>query len=217
MTVQRLCSKTPCGRPAVATLTYVYADSQIILGALATFAEPHSYDLCADHARRLTAPRGWEVVRLVPEFAEPEPAPDELVAIADAVRGPRRRPSSQPQPQSQAQSQSQSRDGGAAAERRTVVATPRTSEQAREVSARVARQSGTVSAVEVGRRGHLRVLRDLDTDAPGAPGRSATGDVSDAPDAPDVSDASDVPGAPDVPDDAVASDESGGTTPARSS
>lgn len=212
MTVQRLCSKTPCGRPAVATLTYVYADSQIVLGALATFAEPHSYDLCADHARRLTAPRGWEVVRLVPEFAEPEPAPDELVAIADAVRGPRRRPSSQPQPPSQ--SQAQSRDGGAAAERRTVVATPRTSEQAREVSARVARQSGTVSAVEVGRRGHLRVLRDLDTDAPGAPGRSATGDVSDAP---DVSDASDVPGAPDVPDDAVASDESGGTTPARSS
>ncbi|MCG7321919.1 DUF3499 domain-containing protein [Arsenicicoccus bolidensis] len=213
MTVQRLCSKTPCGRPAVATLTYVYADSQIVLGALATFAEPHSYDLCADHARRLTAPRGWEVVRLVPEFAEPEPAPDELVAIADAVRGPRRRPSSQPQPQSQAQSQSQSRDGGAGAERRTVVATPRTSEQAREVSARVARQSGTVSAVEVGRRGHLRVLRDLDldADAPDAPADPAARDLSAASDAPAA------PVAPVAPDDTVASDEPGGTTPARSS
>ena len=216
MTVQRLCSKTPCGRPAVATLTYVYADSQIVLGALATFAEPHSYDLCADHARRLTAPRGWEVVRLVPEFAEPEPAPDELVAIADAVRGPRRPPASQSQSQSQsesesrsqAQSQAQSRDGGAGAERRTVVATPRTSEQAREVSARVARQSGTVSAVEVGRRGHLRVLRDLDADAPDAPADPAARDLSAA---------SDAPAAPVAPDDTAASDEPGGTTPARSS
>ena len=202
----RRCTRTACSRPAVATLTYVYADSQIVLGALATFAEPHSYDLCADHARRLTAPRGWEVVRLVPEFAEPEPAPDELVAIADAVRGPRRRPSSQPQPPSQ--SQAQSRDGGAAAERRTVVATPRTSEQAREVSARVARQSGTVSAVEVGRRGHLRVLRDLDADAPDAPADPAARDLSAA---------SDAPAAPVAPDDTAASDEPGGTTPARSS
>ncbi len=155
VTVQRTCSKTPCGRPAVATLTYVYADSQIVLGALATFAEPHSYDLCADHARRLTAPRGWEFVRLVPEFAEPEPAPDELVAIADAVRRPRRRPDPGPEPGPGAGEESTSD------ERRTLVAAPRTSEQAREVSARVARQAGTVSAVEVGRRGHLRVLRDL--------------------------------------------------------
>lgn len=210
MTVQRLCSKTPCGRPAVATLTYVYADSQIVLGALATFAEPHSYDLCADHARRLTAPRGWEVVRLVPEFAEPEPAPDELAAIADAVRGPRRPPASpsRPQSQSQAQPQPPSRDGGAGAERRTLVATPRTSEQAREVSARVARQSGTVSAVEVGRRGHLRVLRDLDADAPDAPADPAVRDLSAASDAPAV---------PGAPDDTAASDEPGGTTPARSS
>ena len=33
--------------------------------ALAMLAEPHSYDLCSEHAGRLTAPRGWEVVRLV--------------------------------------------------------------------------------------------------------------------------------------------------------
>ncbi|MEW2152014.1 DUF3499 family protein, partial [Streptomyces albidoflavus] len=24
---------------------------------------PHCYDLCAEHSERLTAPRGWEVVR----------------------------------------------------------------------------------------------------------------------------------------------------------
>ena len=60
----RRCSRTACGRPAVATLTYVYADSTAVLGPLATYAEPHCYDLCAEHSERLTAPRGWEVVRL---------------------------------------------------------------------------------------------------------------------------------------------------------
>lgn len=82
----RQCSRTACGRPAVATLTYVYADSTAVLGPLATLAEPHSYDLCAEHASRLTAPRGWEVVRLTPEFVEAGPSHDDLVALADAVR-----------------------------------------------------------------------------------------------------------------------------------
>ena len=63
----RRCSRTACGRPAVATLTYVYADSTAVLGPLATYAEPHCYDLCAEHSERLTAPRGWEVVRLAIE------------------------------------------------------------------------------------------------------------------------------------------------------
>lgn len=82
----RQCSRTACGRPAVATLTYVYADSTAVLGPLATNAEPHSYDLCAEHASRLTAPRGWEVVRLAPAFVETGPSPDDLVALAEAVR-----------------------------------------------------------------------------------------------------------------------------------
>ncbi|SNT14176.1 Protein of unknown function [Micrococcales bacterium KH10] len=78
MIVTRPCSRSACGRPAVATLTYVYADSTAVLGPLAMHAEPHSYDLCAQHAERLTAPRGWEVVRLaLPE--QPEPSVDELV------------------------------------------------------------------------------------------------------------------------------------------
>lgn len=57
-----------------------------MLGPLAQLAEPHSYDLCSDHAGRLTAPRGWEVVRLTPEFVPTGPTPDDLVALADAVR-----------------------------------------------------------------------------------------------------------------------------------
>jgi hypothetical protein len=48
---------------AVATLTYVYADSMAVLGPLSRRAEPHSYDLCAKHAERLSAPQGWRVVR----------------------------------------------------------------------------------------------------------------------------------------------------------
>lgn len=70
----------------MATLTYVYADSTAVLGPLAQLAEPHSYDLCAEHASRLTAPRGWEVVRVAPEFVPTGPTPDDLLALAEAVR-----------------------------------------------------------------------------------------------------------------------------------
>jgi hypothetical protein len=65
-------------------LTYVYLDSTAVLGPLATRAEPHGYDLCSRHAQNLSAPRGWEVIRLAP--AEPEPNSDDLLALADAVR-----------------------------------------------------------------------------------------------------------------------------------
>ena len=70
----------------MATLTYVYADSTAVLGPLATFAEPHAYDLCDQHSERLSAPRGWEVVRLALGTQEPQPSEDDLLALADAVR-----------------------------------------------------------------------------------------------------------------------------------
>ncbi|PPK97803.1 uncharacterized protein DUF3499 [Kineococcus xinjiangensis] len=81
---------------AVATLTYVYSDSTAVLGPLATYAEPHSYDLCGDHARRLTAPRGWEVVRLVPDDGGPGRRHDDWLALADAVREPAAAPVEDP-------------------------------------------------------------------------------------------------------------------------
>lgn len=84
--VKRLCSRTACKATAVATLTYVHADQTVVLGPLATYAEPHTYDLCADHTTRMTAPRGWDVVRLAIDLTEPEPSPDDLLALADAVR-----------------------------------------------------------------------------------------------------------------------------------
>lgn len=93
----RQCTRATCTAPAVATLTYVYADSTAVLGPLATNAEPHSYDLCAEHAQRLTVPRGWDVVRLQVEFAPAPPTPDDLVALADAVREASRAPA-RPEP-----------------------------------------------------------------------------------------------------------------------
>ncbi|CAB4943502.1 MAG: DUF3499 family protein [Actinobacteria bacterium] len=86
MSPVRRCSKPSCGRQAYATLTYVYADSTAVLGPLATYAEPHCYDLCQNHAERLTAPRGWEFVRLEPDAEALLPSIDDLEALADAVR-----------------------------------------------------------------------------------------------------------------------------------
>jgi hypothetical protein len=82
----RRCSRNGCPRSAVATLTYVYADSTAVVGPLAAYSEPHSYDLCDRHARGLTAPRGWQLVRHLGEYEAPAPGPDDLVALAEAVR-----------------------------------------------------------------------------------------------------------------------------------
>ena len=81
----RRCSRAGCPNPATATLTYAYRDSTAVLGPLASRSEPHGYDLCQVHAQTLSAPRGWEVIRLAVE--EPGgPSTDDLLALADAVR-----------------------------------------------------------------------------------------------------------------------------------
>jgi hypothetical protein len=109
---------------AVATLTYVYSDQTAVLGPLATFAEPHAYDLCDAHSDRLSAPRGWEVMRLAPDADAFGPSNDDLVALADAVREAAR-----PAP----------------------------------VGAVAGPENGPGNGHEVGRRGHLRVLRSTDS------------------------------------------------------
>ncbi|MCW2615046.1 MAG: hypothetical protein JWN08_2040 [Frankiales bacterium] len=88
MSPGRRCSRTACARPAVATLTYVYADRAAVVGPLAVHAEPHCYDLCEEHATRLTAPLGWEVVRHQSDRGDVVRArsSDDLEALADAVR-----------------------------------------------------------------------------------------------------------------------------------
>lgn len=68
------------------TLTYIYAESRAVLGPIATFSEPHAYDLCERHAARLTVPNGWSVEREILDSAGSGPSEDDLMAIADAVR-----------------------------------------------------------------------------------------------------------------------------------
>lgn len=84
--VGRGCSRGGCRRRAVTTLTYVYADSVAVVGPLATFAEPHAYDLCEIHGDRLTVPNGWQVIRQERSGNEPGPSDEDLMAIAEAVR-----------------------------------------------------------------------------------------------------------------------------------
>lgn len=52
-----------------------------MLGPLSRLSEPHAYDLCREHASRMTAPRGWELLRV----AGGGEVSDDLVALADAV------------------------------------------------------------------------------------------------------------------------------------
>ncbi len=83
----------------MATLTYVYGDQTAVLGPLATYAEPHAYDLCTEHSERLSAPRGWEVLRLAPDPEALGPSGDDLLALADAVREAARPAAPAPAPQ----------------------------------------------------------------------------------------------------------------------
>jgi hypothetical protein len=68
------------------TLTYIYAESTAVVGPLATYSEPHAYDLCSTHGERLKVPHGWNVIKQELTGNEPGPSDDDLMAIADAVR-----------------------------------------------------------------------------------------------------------------------------------
>jgi Protein of unknown function (DUF3499) len=131
----RCCSRTACKHPPVYTLTYVYRDSTAVLGPLATYVEPHCYDLCEKHATRLTAPRGWDVVRLP---VDPDRA-DDLEALANAVM--------ETQPQRRL-GKDVGKDVGKDASK----------DFSKDVS-NAKDKEPVGQGVEVGRRGHLRVLR----------------------------------------------------------
>jgi hypothetical protein len=122
----------------------VYKDSTAVLGPLAGYVDPHSWDLCEMHAARLVVPRGWDVVRLPPDPAQ-ERAED-IEALANIVRDVGR------------------------AER---AAQPRPVAQPRQAQPRPAARPSAAAApepvgqgVEVGRRGHLRVVRSAPAPQP---------------------------------------------------
>ncbi|MFT3714546.1 MAG: DUF3499 domain-containing protein [Gordonia sp. (in: high G+C Gram-positive bacteria)] len=85
MNSPRQCCRPGCARAAVATLTFVYAESTAVIGPLAQNEEPHSWDLCSEHAERSTVPRGWQLLRSESGFAQPA-EDQELTALAEAVR-----------------------------------------------------------------------------------------------------------------------------------
>ena len=58
----------------------------MVVGPLATFAEPHCYDLCAAHSARMVPPRGWELVTLETDPLSLLPSTAELDALAAVVR-----------------------------------------------------------------------------------------------------------------------------------
>lgn len=68
------------------TLTYIYSESTAVVGPLATFSEPHAYDLCMLHGERLKVPNGWSVIKQELTGEAHGPSDDDLMAIADAVR-----------------------------------------------------------------------------------------------------------------------------------
>ena len=84
--IGRHCSRSGCHRKALMTLTYVYSESIAVVGPLATYSEPHAYDLCEIHGAKLTVPNGWQVIRREINSGETGPSEEDLMAIADAVR-----------------------------------------------------------------------------------------------------------------------------------
>ena len=82
----RGCSRAGCKSHATMTLTYVYAESTAVVGPLATFSEPHAYDLCVVHGSRLRVPDGWSGIKQEIGGTSQGPSDDDLMAIADAVR-----------------------------------------------------------------------------------------------------------------------------------
>jgi hypothetical protein len=121
----------------------VYRDSTAVLGPLAAYVEPHCYDLCEKHATRLVVPRGWDVVRL-PKDPARERA-DDLEALANVVREAGHPERSRPE-----------RPGAA----------PRSAAPDGTPFPSAAEPVG--QGVEVGRRGHLRVLRSAPRTQPDA-------------------------------------------------
>ena len=82
----RGCSRAGCRSVATMTLTYVYSESVAVVCPLATFSEPHAYDLCSLHGSRLKVPHGWSVIKQELDVENQGPTDDDLMAIADAVR-----------------------------------------------------------------------------------------------------------------------------------
>ena len=160
----RCCSRTACKQSPVYTLTYVYKDSTAVLGPLAVYVDPHSWDLCEMHAARLVVPRGWDVVRLPKDPAQERA--DDLEALANVVRDVARAE------RASLERSAPSRPAAPARQAEQL----RQAEPRQAVPGAVPRPGGAApqrppaepvgQGVEVGRRGHLRVVRSAPAPQP---------------------------------------------------
>jgi hypothetical protein len=64
---RRACARPACPAPAVATLSFSYAERRVELAALGDRPEPQTYDLCTAHAARTRPPHGWQLRDRRPE------------------------------------------------------------------------------------------------------------------------------------------------------
>ncbi|BDH56296.1 hypothetical protein MTP03_12350 [Tsukamurella sp. PLM1] len=141
----------------MATLTFDYRQSIAVLGPLGTTSEPHSWDLCEFHAGRMTAPRGWEMLRNLPAYSAAAVGntalDDDLTALADTVRERAAQAAPEPAPREPGPVRSLP-PIGAMRPVHDGFPGPQAAPPAQPGS------SGPKHAARTGRRGHLRVLPD---------------------------------------------------------
>lgn len=73
-------------------MTFDYQERSAIIGPLSSQRQPGAYDFCREHAEKLTAPRGWEIIHLANSFTPPPPNDEELMALANAVKAAAKNP-----------------------------------------------------------------------------------------------------------------------------
>lgn len=139
----------------MATLTFDYRQSIAVLGPLGTTSEPHSWDLCEFHATRMTAPRGWEMLRNLPAYSAASVGnaalDDDLTALADTVHARAARDQGRHAPEP---ADAPLRSLPPIGAMRPVHGGPQVTPAAQPG------ESAPKHAARPGRRGHLRVLPD---------------------------------------------------------
>lgn len=143
----------------MATLTFDYRQSIAVLGPLGTTSEPHSWDLCEFHATRMTAPRGWEMLRNLPTYSAAAAVgnaalDDDLTALADTVHERAARESGRSAPEPAEAPLRSLPPIGAMRPVHDGLAGPRITPSVQPGG------SAPKHAARPGRRGHLRVLPD---------------------------------------------------------
>lgn len=79
-------------------MTYDYGQATAVVGPLSPIAQKGALDLCEEHAKTVTVPRGWSMVRLVTEYEPAPPSDNDLMALADAIKRVSKKDVPEPKP-----------------------------------------------------------------------------------------------------------------------